>query len=47
MSEREKYIAAERKLIVKLVEKIDDLWILEQIHRCAVNIAKNEKGGAA
>ncbi len=34
------------KKIFKILVSVDNVWILEQIYRCAVNITKDEKGGA-
>lgn len=29
-----------KKLIIEMLDKIDNYWILEQIYRCIVNITK-------
>ena len=31
-----------KKEILKMLEKIDNEWILKQIYRCIVNIAKED-----
>ncbi|WP_290095426.1 hypothetical protein [Bacteroides acidifaciens] len=35
------------KAIWKIISGINDSWILWQVHRFAVNITEEEKGGAA
>ena len=32
--------------ITEMLQKTDDLWILWQIYRTAVNMTKEQKGGA-
>ena len=34
-----------RKKIIAVINQIDDAWILRQIHRCAVNMTKEENTG--
>lgn len=40
MSRKERYVKVERERIAELVEKIDNLWILGQIYKFIVNMAK-------
>lgn len=42
--EKEKFTEKEyyRQKIIGMVEKIESLWILEQILRCIINITKGE-----
>lgn len=34
------------KKIFKILLNVQDVWILEQIYRCAINITKGETDGA-
>ena len=38
----EEYILEERNAISELIAGIDDLWILNQIHMCIVNITRED-----
>lgn len=33
------------KKIFKVLVAVDNIWISEQVYRCAVNIAEDKKGG--
>lgn len=47
MKRRKKYVKIERERITELIANIDNLWILGQIYKFALNISKYDKDGTA